>query len=414
MGCGASGDGSKSYPSDPKPADTAAAGAAPAGAAPDKQGEEKPKADAAPAAKTDAPATKADAKPAPATKADAKPADGYSADAAPKAPEAKKEEKKKDEDEEESDDDFGEMTDEQFEAMIQKSTAKNRRSMAAVSAESVDAPQDWKAPVWEKSEEAKKRLAEALSKSFMFAALGPDELEVVIKAFQEQKVTGGTTVITEGAEVTAGEPALFVFESGLLSVYKSSHEPKGEKVFTYDQPGQYFGELALLYNAPRAATVVADQDCTLWSIDRVTFVCLVKDASKTAAQRRMTFLDEVPLLKALRPEEKASICDILQTRLVPKDTKIITKGEDGRELFILESGSAEARAEAKVLKSYAPKDYFGELALINNAPRKVDVVSTDVSKVLVLPADAFKRLVGSLESVMKERAQEYEGVTIPQ
>lgn len=410
MGCGASADGrgGSTDAKAAKPADAAPAAAAPAAAAPA----------AAPAAGSDAKqgdaAPKAAADPAPK-------AEGYSADApaaapaAAAAPEAKKEEKKKDDDEEESDDDFGEMDDEEFEKMIQKNTAKDRRSMAAVSAEASDVSPDWKAPVFEKNEEAKKRLAEALSKSFMFAALGPDELEVVIKAFQEQKVTGGTTVITEGAEVTAGEPALFVFESGLLSVYKSSHEPKGEKVFTYDQPGQYFGELALLYNAPRAATVVADQDCTLWSIDRDTFVCLVKDASKTAAQRRMAFLDEVPLLKALRPEEKASICDILQTRLVPKDTKIITKGEDGRELFILESGSAEARGdEAKVLKTYAPKDYFGELALINNAPRKVDVVSTDVSKVLVLPADAFKRLVGSLESVMKERAKEYEGVTIPQ
>ena len=45
------------------------------------------------------------------------------------------------------------------------------------------------------------------------------------------------------------------------------------------EPGEAFGELALLYNAPRAASIKAKTDCLLWALDRNTFNHIVKDAS---------------------------------------------------------------------------------------------------------------------------------------
>ena len=91
----------------------------------------------------------------------------------------------------------------------------------------------------------------------MFAALEPHNLETVIAAFKENPVVANTEVIKQGAEVNATEPALFVLEEGTLDVYKTGVE---KPVFTYDKQGQYFGDLAVLYNAPRAATVKAGSD----------------------------------------------------------------------------------------------------------------------------------------------------------
>lgn len=51
------------------------------------------------------------------------------------------------------------------------------------------------------------------------------------------------------------------------------------------QPGEAFGELALLYNAPRAATIIADGDCILWELDRQTFTHIVKDSSRNKRAR---------------------------------------------------------------------------------------------------------------------------------
>jgi cAMP-dependent protein kinase regulator len=45
-------------------------------------------------------------------------------------------------------------------------------------------------------------------------------------------------------------------------------------------PGEGFGELALLYNAPRAATITADEDSSVLKLDRDTFNNIVKQAAR--------------------------------------------------------------------------------------------------------------------------------------
>lgn len=71
----------------------------------------------------------------------------------------------------------------------------------------------------------------------------------------------------------------------------------------YDE-GDAFGELALLYNAPRAATITADTSCILWSLDRDTFIHIVKDASRKKREKYEKFLERVKILETLEPYER--------------------------------------------------------------------------------------------------------------
>jgi cAMP-dependent protein kinase regulator len=78
---------------------------------------------------------------------------------------------------------------------------------------------------------------------------------------------------------------MYVVETGTLActkVFAGNTEPTALKEF---QPGEGFGELALLYNAPRAATITAKTDCILWSLDRETFNHIVKDAAARKRER---------------------------------------------------------------------------------------------------------------------------------
>ena len=52
-----------------------------------------------------------------------------------------------------------------------------------------------------------------------------------------------------------------------------------EKLLKTYVAGEAFGELALLYNCPRAASIVTKSDVCLFELDRVTFNCIVKDAA---------------------------------------------------------------------------------------------------------------------------------------
>ena len=92
---------------------------------------------------------------------------------------------------------------------------------------------------------------------------------------EECKVQTDQKVIEQGDK---GD-LLYVVEDGKLDCFKlfdGETEPK--KVRSYE-PGDAFGELALLYNAPRAATIIAKENCQLWQLDRHTFNHIVKDAA---------------------------------------------------------------------------------------------------------------------------------------
>jgi cAMP-dependent protein kinase regulator len=70
-----------------------------------------------------------------------------------------------------------------------------------------------------------------------------------------------------------------VVEDGQLDCFKEFSADEQPKYLKTYEPGEAFGELALLYNAPRAATITAKTDALLWELDRNTFNHIVKDAA---------------------------------------------------------------------------------------------------------------------------------------
>jgi cAMP-dependent protein kinase regulator len=182
----------------------------------------------------------------------------------------------------------------------------------------------------------------------------------------------------------------------------------GGKVATI-QSGGSFGELALMYNAPRAATVMsAEGQCTLWALDRITFRRILMESTFQRRRLYESFLEEVPLLASLTKYERSKIADALDTQKYPKGTTIIKEGDAGEAFYLLESGEAEAFKEgtSNPVKAYKKGDYFGELALLNDAPRAASVISKTEVKVATLGKDGFQRLLGPVESIMRRTKYE--------
>lgn len=120
-------------------------------------------------------------------------------------------------------------------------------------------------------------------------------------AMDEKKCYKKEVVITEGAE---GD-SLYVVAQGTLSctkVFKGNTDPTFLKRY---EPGEAFGELALLYNAPRAATITSDGESLLYALDRQTFNHIVKDAAIRKRDKYETFLKTVDLLKTMDDYERS-------------------------------------------------------------------------------------------------------------
>ncbi|KAK4503496.1 hypothetical protein PRZ48_004411 [Zasmidium cellare] len=299
-------------------------------------------------------------------------------------------------------------------AMAQQDSFPNNYNMnrrTSVSAESL-APAsaddaNWKAPSFPKTQDQINRLREAVSHNFLFSHLDDEQSAQVLGALQERKVPAkDVRVIVQG---DAGD-YFYVVESGNFDIYlsktgkvESGPEGLGEKVAS-SGPGTSFGELALMYNAPRAATVVSTEPSILWQLDRITFRRILMDSAFQRRRMYESFLEEVPLLSSLTPYERSKIADALETVKYPAGSLIIREGDPGDKFYILESGEAEAvkrGREDKPLKTYKPGDYFGELALLDDKPRAASVRGKTEVKVATLGKDGFQRLLGPVESIMR-------------
>ncbi|WWC60219.1 uncharacterized protein I303_102785 [Kwoniella dejecticola CBS 10117] len=279
-------------------------------------------------------------------------------------------------------------------------------------------------PSFPKTEEQLNRIKQAIKPNFLFRNLDEEQEADVLAAMKEVNISAGEMIIEQGAAgdyfyvVESGELDIFVKKDGqVIDPEKGDRPLLGKKVATCKE-GSSFGELALMHNAPRAASILSITPCTLWALDRVSFRTILLD--HTSRKRRLyeSFLSEVQILQSLQPHERAKIADVLESRTFNQGEDVIKQGEAGDEFFLIESGNAIAikRGEdgrESVVKRYSKGDYFGELALLNKQTRAATVRAEgsggEPLRVAFLGEQAFTRLLGPVKDIMARSVNEIYG-----
>ena len=100
----------------------------------------------------------------------------------------------------------------------------------------------------------------------LFSGLSGAEIQLVLNHSTKKTVAKNTIVISEGDQ----SASLYVIITGKVKVFLQDGEGK-EVVLNYQGPGEYFGELALLDNAPRSASVMAVQKSTFLVVSKQEF-----------------------------------------------------------------------------------------------------------------------------------------------
>ena len=313
-------------------------------------------------------------------------------------------------DEEEELDEFTDHTEHQ--QLVRKTDYKVQRiSVSAEAYGNYNKQGDFKPPVHPKSAETENRLHAKLSNSFLFSHLAEKEKNILVKAMKEERFNDDEWVIKQGDD---GD-VLYVVDQGELDCFrKFTKDGKDEFLLTY-KPGDAFGELALLYNSPRAASIITKTKCVLFALDRETFNHIVKNAVVNRRKKFETFLSKIPILDSLNSYEKDKICDCLQTKTYNDSDYIIREGESGDVFYFIQSGTCKATKKNKttgkeeVVYEFVENDYFGELALLKNEPRAASVIATSAQvEVAFIDRAAFKRLLGPLEEILKRNSARYE------
>ncbi|KAI9019062.1 cyclic nucleotide-binding-like protein [Hyaloraphidium curvatum] len=285
-----------------------------------------------------------------------------------------------------------------------------RARRTSVSAESITptAGAAYEKVVVPKSDEQRRRIEASIKNNFLFRSLDEEQHTDVVNAMAERKVASGEDIIVQGA---VGD-YFYVVESGGFDFLVSRNGAPAAKVGSCGS-GASFGELALMYNAPRAATVRATSESVVWALDRVTFRRILMETTNRKRNMYEAFLEEVPLLASLEPYERHKIADALESVTFEDGAVVIKQGDVGDNFYIIESGEARVvKADESGVENELPGlkkgAYFGELALLTNKPRAVSIIAKGKLKCATMGKRPFTRLLGPVSDILKRNSEQYQ------
>ncbi|MDD5307388.1 MAG: Stp1/IreP family PP2C-type Ser/Thr phosphatase [Deltaproteobacteria bacterium] len=108
---------------------------------------------------------------------------------------------------------------------------------------------------------------------------------------------------------------------------------------------------------------------------------------------KIEVIRKMPLFKFLTYKELVRIMNITRVKEVPDGAPVINEGEEGGELFIVLAGSVRVHKGETSIVVLSAGDHFGEMALIDKAPRSASVSSVGVSKLLVISRADFFQII---------------------
>ena len=252
------------------------------------------------------------------------------------------------------------------------------------------------------------RIASVVRDNPMFMALADHVVRSVIDAMYRVHIRKGTSPIEQGQ---TGD-LLYIVEKGQFCVIRNGVVVGSLGDWTL------FGELALMYNAPRAATVTALADSTVWVVDRFTFRRILRTVSAEELEQHCAFLSKVELLAPLAAYERAKIAEALEEVRYRKGTAVVEEGRQGSCMFIVKSGRLEVTKKGtRVLKQdYKTGDFFGERALMLESARGKRAATvrclTDC-KLLKLDRTAVDLLLGPIHEYLAQKSISYDQIQIP-
>ena len=167
-------------------------------------------------------------------------------------------------------------------------------------------------PGCEKANEADYEfIAQSLRDLLLFNHIDPTAQKKIVTETYERKVKAGEILIRQGDKGHSARE-LYIVKEGKFEVLE---QRQGVMMrVNMKERGDCFGEISLMYDFPRSATVAATTDATVWVLTRETTRKHIKEAHRTEDQQSELFLNSVPILNPLSKDEKKRLVDALEPK----------------------------------------------------------------------------------------------------
>jgi CRP-like cAMP-binding protein len=243
----------------------------------------------------------------------------------------------------------------------------------------------------------------------LYGALEASALEKLLRVQRIQDVNAGEFVVRQGEE---GREA-FVVVRGVLNVVRESD--KKATLLAALGPGAIFGEMALVSQAPRAASVVAVEPVQLLVISRDHLEelasrepIIARELSGFCHGRMVSnLLRHSAFLAAIHPKKRQDMIARFEARTFKTGELLVRQGQESQGLFLIASGVVQVSAtdsdgDHVVLAELGPGDVVGEISLVLRRPTTADVVALHPTVALELTRGRFQEAIHENPGLLAE------------
>jgi len=254
------------------------------------------------------------------------------------------------------------------------------------------------------SEIDKKKIEISLQNHFLFKNKSQNILSNIINSLQMQKLPPNTILFKKGDKGNY----FYIIKEGNLEIIAEY----GKKILNQDET---FGELALIENKERTATVKSINYCILYLLNGKIFREIVSKINEDELLERLNFLKAISIFNVLNNVHLNSIALGMLKCEFEKGQMILYEGDVGQSIYIIKSGSVKCFKGDKEVRFLGPKNFFGESAVLFNTNRSLNVlveentVCYQISESLLIDiiGEEFKNVIISYLSKVSLKNSKY-------
>ncbi|XP_063625840.1 cGMP-dependent protein kinase, isozyme 2 forms cD4/T1/T3A/T3B isoform X2 [Cydia splendana] len=260
-------------------------------------------------------------------------------------------------------------------------------------------------PVYDKNESSRELIKSAILDNDFMKNLEMTQIREIVDCMYPVEYAAGSLIIKEGDVGSI----VYVMEEGRVEVSREN------KYLSTMAPGKVFGELAILYNCKRTATIKAATDCRLWAIERQCFQTIMMRTGLIRQAEYTDFLKSVPIFKNLPEDTLIKISDVLEETHYQNGDYIVRQGARGDTFFIISKGQVKVTQklpnnDEKFIRSLTKGDFFGEKALQGDDLRTANIIADapEGTTCLVIDRETFNQLISTLDEIRTKYKDEGE------
>ncbi|KAH8233869.1 hypothetical protein KR032_000816 [Drosophila birchii] len=252
-------------------------------------------------------------------------------------------------------------------------------------------------PKYDKDERSRELIKSAILDNDFMKNLDLMQIREIVDCMYPVKYPAKNLIIKEGDVGSI----VYVMEDGRVEVSREG------KYLSTLSGAKVLGELAILYNCQRTATITAITECNLWAIERQCFQTIMMRTGLIRQAEYTDFLKSVPIFKDLADDTLIKISDVLEETHYQRGDYIVRQGARGDTFFIISKGKVRVTIkqqdtqEEKFIRMLGKGDFFGEKALQGDDLRTANIIceSADGVSCLVIDRETFNQLISNLDEI---------------